>query len=107
MKADDRCPFNKQEKTGEKKTSAVNRQGYDFFGYRFVRGEGVVVPDTNLFDLTEAVNLSRRPAREPDGVNLFLLGFIWDRICRHGCIVFDSTKVHDRRSGERWVATSC
>ena len=59
-KADDRCPFTIEQTRG-KKTSAVNRQGSNFLTF-VVRGEGAVVPDTNLFDLTEAVDLSCSPA---------------------------------------------
>ena len=67
----------------------------------------MAVPDTNLFDLTESVDLSRRPAREPDRIDFFLLGLILVRIRGRGGIVVDRTKVHDRRSGERGGATNC
>jgi len=65
----------------------------------------VVVPDANLFDLTETVDLSRRPARKPNWIDVFLLWLVCVRVHGHGGIVGGCVSygvgVHDRRSGER------
>jgi len=65
----------------------------------------MVVPDTNLFDLTETVDLSRRPAREPNWIDVFLLWLVCVRVSGHGSIVGGcvsyGVRVHDRRSGRK------
>ena len=58
-----------------------------------------MVPDTNLFDLTKTVNLSRRPVRKPYRIDFFLLWLICVRVCAHGGVVAAVRRgvgVHDR-----------
>ena len=62
-----------------------------------------MVPDTNLFDLTEAIDLSRCPARKPDWIDVFLLWLT----CVHSCGIVGRCGIrhsvggHDRRTRER------
>jgi len=68
-----------------------------------------MVPDTNLLDLTKTVNLSRRPAREPDWIDVFLLLLTRIRVCGSGgrckIVIHHCVGVHDRRTREREVRT--
>lgn len=68
-----------------------------------------MVPDTNLLDLAKTVNLSRRPAREPDWIDVFLLLLTRVHVCGSGgrckIVIHHCVGVHDRRTGEREVGT--
>jgi hypothetical protein len=100
-----RRPISFRNGVNQRKT-AVSRQGL----LPSIASWARVDPEANLFDLTEAIDLSRRPAREPNRIDIFLrlAGVRGHRdivaYCPFSGCGTAVCQVHDRRTGEREAA---